>query len=93
MYNKILQINNVNKTSKRLKNDVDIENHRIIQPSVELQTPFRFILVGLMNMIMVCSLVTKFFDRHNVYFWSIIFQRWPPSIMVLMTVLEFWFFV
>jgi hypothetical protein len=31
MYNKILQINNVNKTSKRLKNDVDIENHRIIQ--------------------------------------------------------------
>jgi hypothetical protein len=29
MYNKILQISNVNKTSKRLKNDVDIENHRI----------------------------------------------------------------
>ena len=26
------------------------------------------------------------------YFWSIIFPRWPPSIMVLMTVLEFWFF-
>jgi hypothetical protein len=23
------------------------------------------------------------------YFWSIIFPRWPPSIMVLMTVLEF----
>jgi hypothetical protein len=31
MYNNILQINKVNKTSKRLKNDVDIENHRIIQ--------------------------------------------------------------
>jgi hypothetical protein len=31
MYNKILQINNANKTSKRLKNDVVIENQRIIQ--------------------------------------------------------------
>jgi uncharacterized protein YigE (DUF2233 family) len=31
MYNTILQINNVNKTSKRLKNYVDIENQRIIQ--------------------------------------------------------------
>ena len=31
----------------------------------ESVTPFRFILVGLMNMIMVCSLATTFFDRHN----------------------------
>jgi hypothetical protein len=38
MYNKILQINNVNKTSKRLKNDVDIENHRIIQTERPLTT-------------------------------------------------------
>jgi len=29
MYNKISQINKVNKTSKRLKNDVYIENQRI----------------------------------------------------------------
>jgi hypothetical protein len=43
---------------------------------VELQTPFRFILVGLMNMIMVCSLATTFFDRHNavlVYFKNKVF--------------------
>ena len=39
MYNKILQINNVNKTSKRLKNDVDIENHRIIQTERPLNHP------------------------------------------------------
>jgi hypothetical protein len=32
---------------------------------VKLQIPFRFILVGLINMIMVCSLAIKFFDRHN----------------------------
>ena len=38
MYNKILQINNVNKTSKRLKNDVDIENQRIIQTERPLTT-------------------------------------------------------
>jgi hypothetical protein len=38
LYNKILQINNVNKTSKRLKNDVDIENHRIIQRERPLTT-------------------------------------------------------
>ena len=38
MYNKILQINNVNKTSKRLKNDVHIENHRIIQTERPLTT-------------------------------------------------------
>jgi hypothetical protein len=36
--NKILQINNVYKTSKRLKNDVDIENHRIIQTERQVTT-------------------------------------------------------
>jgi hypothetical protein len=38
MYNTILQINNVNKTSKKLKNDVDIENQRIIQTERPLTT-------------------------------------------------------
>jgi hypothetical protein len=38
IYNKILQINNVNKTLKRLKNDVDIENQRIIQTQRPLTT-------------------------------------------------------
>ena len=27
--------------------------------------PLQIFLVGLMNMIMVCSLATNFFDRHN----------------------------
>jgi hypothetical protein len=39
-------------------------------------TPFRFILVGLMNMIMVCSLATKFFDRHN----AVLVSPWWCSI-------------
>jgi hypothetical protein len=38
MYNTILQINNVNKTSKRLKNYVDIKNQRIIQTERPLTT-------------------------------------------------------
>jgi hypothetical protein len=42
MYNKILQMNNVNKTSKRLKNDVDIENHRIIQTEIGMQVELAF---------------------------------------------------
>ena len=37
--------------------------------------------------------VQKLWASEIAYFWSIIFQRWPPSIMVLMTVLEFWFSV
>jgi hypothetical protein len=45
---------------------------------VELQTPFRFILVGLMNMIMVCSLATTFFDRHNA-----IAHHWLQSLLLL----------
>jgi hypothetical protein len=47
--------------------------------SVELQTPFRFILVGLMNMIMVCSLAIKFFGRHNAVLvipWWCSIDKW-----------------
>ena len=47
MYNKILQINNVNKTSNRLKNDVDIENHRIIQTERPLNYYPDFTPIGL----------------------------------------------
>jgi hypothetical protein len=40
MYNKILQINNVTKTSKRLQHDVDFENKRIIQTGMQIELAF-----------------------------------------------------
>jgi hypothetical protein len=65
MYSKILQINNVNKTSKRLKNDVDIENHRIIQTERPLTT---LILLRLDFGLFGCKQEALYFEILTTYF-------------------------